>query len=60
MVAPTNDFPTPVGAHRIIFLYPDFNFSSIFPRISFWISLGVKFGGNFSKRDRVILLSNQY
>jgi len=34
-VAPTRDFPTPVGAHKIIFLYPDFNFSSILEIISF-------------------------
>jgi hypothetical protein len=35
MVAPTRDFPTPVGAHKIIFLNPDFNFSSIWEMISF-------------------------
>jgi len=35
IVAPTKDFPTPVGAHKIIFLYPDLNFSSISLRISF-------------------------
>ena len=39
-------------AHRIIFLYPEFNFSSISERISFWISRGVNCLGNFSKRDK--------
>jgi hypothetical protein len=34
-VAPTKDFPTPVGAHKIIFLYPDFRLSSISDMISF-------------------------
>jgi hypothetical protein len=34
-VAPTRDFPTPVGAHKIIFLYPDFILSSISDMISF-------------------------
>jgi len=40
MVAPMRDFPTPVGAQRIIFLYPEFTFFSISAIISFWISLG--------------------
>jgi hypothetical protein len=35
MVAPTRDFPTPVGAHKMIFLNPEFSFSSISPIISF-------------------------
>jgi len=59
-VAPTRDFPTPVGAHKIIFLYPDLNFSSISARISFWISRGEKCLGNFSKSDRVIALVSRY
>ena len=60
MVAPTSDLPTPVGAHKIIFLYPESNFSSICPMISFCISLGWKFSGNFSKRDRVDTVFYRY
>jgi len=35
MVAPTRDFPTPVGAQRMIFLKPDFKLDSILEMISF-------------------------
>ena len=52
-VAPTRDFPTPVGAQRIILLNPLFNFSSISDMISFCIVLGENGVGNFSKRDRI-------
>jgi hypothetical protein len=34
-VAPTNDLPTPVGAHKINFLYPDLKLSSISERMVF-------------------------
>jgi len=54
-VAPTRDLPTPVGAHKIIFLYPDFNLVSISVRIDFWRSLGEKVFGKYSKRDRINL-----
>ena len=60
MVAPTRDFPTPVGAHKMIFLNPEFSFSSISPIISFWIDLGLNWLGKFSKRDRVNLIFSQY
>jgi len=53
MVAPINDFPTPVGAQRIIFLKPLSNFSSISDMIDFCILLGVKLDGNFSNKDRI-------
>ena len=53
IVAPINDFPTPVGAQRIIFLIPLSSFSLISDSIDFCMLRGVKFDGNFSNRDRI-------
>ncbi len=47
------DLPTPVGAHKINFLYPDLRLLSISERIVFWISLGENFLGKNSKSDKI-------
>ena len=42
---PTSDLPTPVGAHSMMFLYPDPRHCSISPRMSRCICLGTNLGG---------------